>query len=311
MDNKVLVLLSTYNGEKYLKEQLNSINRQKNVTVHILVRDDGSKDNTLEILDDYNDQYNNMTILRGPNIKPIRSFYALINYVIKEKLDYDYYAFCDQDDVWINNKLLSAVEAFNTNGTDRALYFCAASYVDSKLQYIGSKTIDSIGNYKSCIIRNNALGCTIVSTKTLFWECATASQKFQTENLTGYIPYHDVWFYSYALCANANVIYDSRELILYRQHSSNVTQASKNWYRRYILSFKSLMRVSNTHEQLANFLLETESINDKHINGYLQKVASYRKNFIRTLDLFFKLDTTSCSFIDSIIWRLLVLLHKF
>lgn len=307
----VLILLATYNGSIYIREQLDSLYNQKGVSIHILVRDDGSTDNTLEILNEYKDRFSNITILKGENIRAIRSFYSLINYVIENNLDYDYYAFCDQDDVWLENKLLCAIESLSNITNNRSLYFCAASYVDKSLKYIGPKTIKDKGNYKSCIIRNYSLGCTIVTNKSLFNDCAKASVKFQKENLTGYIPYHDVWFYSYALCTNADVIYDRRELILYRQHSSNVTTATKGRFKRYQLSYKSLCRVSNAHEQLAIFLLNTNSIQDSSVIDYLQMIATYRKNIIKTLRLFLSLDTSSCSLMDSAIWRLLVLLRKF
>ena len=89
---KVQVLLSTYNGEKYLKEQLDSIIAQKGVDVHILARDDGSKDDTIKILEGYE----NIDIIKGSNIGVCKSFFELIN----KSGEYDYYSFADQDDVW-------------------------------------------------------------------------------------------------------------------------------------------------------------------------------------------------------------------
>lgn len=313
MINKILILLSTYNGSNFIRQQLDSLYSQKGVSIHIIVRDDGSTDNTVEILNEYKDKYNNITILKGDNIRAIRSFYALINYVIDNNIEYDYYAFCDQDDVWLENKLLYAVEALNdrTHQKQNALYFCAASYVDTNLKYLGTKTIPNKGNYKSCIIRNYSLGCTIVVNKSLFFDCVKASLKYQKEHITGYIPYHDVWFYSYALCTNADVIYDTRELILYRQHTSNVTKATKGRLKRYLLSYKSLRRVSNSHEQLARFLLNTGSIYDRSVYAYLQKIAIYRNSIKDTIRLFFTLDTSSCSVLDGAIWRLLILFRKF
>lgn len=309
--SSVLILLSTYNGHLYLREQLDSLYNQTGVDFHLLVRDDGSTDNTIDILNEYKEKYHNVTILKGKNIKAIRGFYALINYALEEMPNYDYYAFCDQDDVWEKGKLSSAISAIRSRGNKNSLYFCAATYVDAQLNYIGDKTIKDKGNYRSCIIRNNSLGCTIVTNNTFFIECAKASYSFQTSHTMGYIPYHDVWFYSYACCKQAELIYDSTSHILYRQHSSNVTIAAKGWFERYRLSYKSLKRVANSHEQLARFLLDSNSNFDLEVRSYLHSIATYRENIKNTLRLFFNLDTSLCSKMDSTLWRLLVLMRKF
>ena len=106
MKNKVLILVSTYNGEKYLPEQLDSLYAQEGVDIHILVRDDGSKDNTIGILKNYQGSKGKMTIIEGENIGAGQSFLALINEATTNYPDYDYYAFCDQDDVWYGNKVV-------------------------------------------------------------------------------------------------------------------------------------------------------------------------------------------------------------
>ena len=92
----VAVLMSTYNGENYIKEQIESIFNQKGVIVKLYVRDDGSKDRTLEILKDYN-----VNLEKGTNIGYIKSFMWLIKNVPFA----DYYALADQDDVWDEDKL--------------------------------------------------------------------------------------------------------------------------------------------------------------------------------------------------------------
>ncbi|MBQ4399872.1 MAG: glycosyltransferase, partial [Alphaproteobacteria bacterium] len=103
MDN-VLVLMSTYNGEKYLKTQLDSILAQQGVNVQILVRDDGSSDGTLPILQAYAAQ-GKLTYYTGPNLKPAKSFMDLIYNAPQA----DFYAFADQDDYWLPEKLICAV----------------------------------------------------------------------------------------------------------------------------------------------------------------------------------------------------------
>lgn len=93
----VSVLLSTYNGEKYLREQLDSLLVQQGVDLRIIARDDGSKDTTVEILKEYAGKDTRVSFFEGKNVGPAQSFFDLI----MKSPDSDYYAFCDQDDVWI------------------------------------------------------------------------------------------------------------------------------------------------------------------------------------------------------------------
>ena len=93
--------MSTYNGEKYIREQLDSILAQENVDVSILIRDDGSKDATLSILDEYSKRDNLSYYVDSRNLGACNSFIDLIWHV---SLDYDYYALSDQDDFWLKDK---------------------------------------------------------------------------------------------------------------------------------------------------------------------------------------------------------------
>lgn len=101
---KVNVMISTYNGEKYIKEQIDSILSQSYPEVSIYVRDDGSKDATLSILQEY-ERKGKITLFSGNNIGYGKSFLTLLQFMPKE----EYYAFCDQDDIWCSDKLESAV----------------------------------------------------------------------------------------------------------------------------------------------------------------------------------------------------------
>lgn len=101
----VNVLISTYNGEKYIREQLDSILRQSCKDIKIYVRDDGSSDRTVSILKEYENQ-NRITLIQGENVGYGRSFYKLLQIADQG----DYWSFCDQDDVWLPDKVKWAVE---------------------------------------------------------------------------------------------------------------------------------------------------------------------------------------------------------
>ena len=133
---KVTILLSSYNGETYLDEQLESIVAQKGVMTDILVRDDGSSDHTCDILD----QWQQKTSLRwysGENIGPARSFMDLL----RQADDSCYYAFSDQDDYWLSDKLKVAVDKLESYERRPALYFCQTELVDKKLNRVNSVII--------------------------------------------------------------------------------------------------------------------------------------------------------------------------
>lgn len=95
--DKVLVLMATYIGEKYLQEQLDSLYSQQNVDVDILVRDDGSKDSTQKILEE-NSEKHDLIWYQGEHKNVQKGFFELMQK--GAELNYKYYAFCDQDDVW-------------------------------------------------------------------------------------------------------------------------------------------------------------------------------------------------------------------
>lgn len=76
--SRVLVLMSTYNGEKYLRQQIDSILAQEKVEIELVIRDDGSSDTTIEILKDYSSKNPNVSYYQGKNLKPCKSFMELI-----------------------------------------------------------------------------------------------------------------------------------------------------------------------------------------------------------------------------------------
>ena len=183
MDKKVLVLLGTYNGEKYIAEQCQSLKRQRNVQVDVLVRDDGSSDNTVNVIKENYD--NRINIIEGENVGACANF---INLWMNASLEYDYYAFCDQDDYWMDNKLQIACEKLSTIDSNiPALYFCGQIITDEKLHPIYVHKMDVERNeYASCIF-NQMAGCTAVFNKKLL----TYMRKKKPNISFG----HDVWTY--------------------------------------------------------------------------------------------------------------------
>ncbi len=208
---KVLVLMSTYNGEKFIREQLDSLFAQKEVEASVLVRDDGSSDSTLAILDEYRVKYP-LDYYTGDNLKPARSFMHLLF----QAPDCDYYAFCDQDDVWDSGKLSAAVKALSR--TDKpAMYYCAMTLVDEHLKPIGAYFRPESFTRSlaaSCLFGDEIAGCTMVFNRALMQEV----RLYEPDYLT----MHDGWVHRVCLAVGGEVYADSTPYILYRQHGGNV-----------------------------------------------------------------------------------------
>lgn len=124
MNKQVNVLISTYNGEKYIIDQINSIKNQTYKNIKIYVRDDGSTDSTKEILKDLSKK-NEITFFDGDNLRWGRSFMTLL----KNSCEGDYWAFCDQDDIWLPHKIEWAVDWLSKQNEDVPSLFHSAYYL--------------------------------------------------------------------------------------------------------------------------------------------------------------------------------------
>lgn len=208
--DSVCVLMSTYNGERYLQTQIDSLLNQKEIDLLILVRDDGSTDGTKKVLEDYSER-GKLRWYQGENVGPAKSFMDLI-YNAPEA---DYYAFCDQDDYWKENKLKIAINKIKEKvpkETECALYYSRVVPVDQNLEIIDYQDLEpKVDGYAELIV-NYAYGCTIVFNKKLFG---------MLQRKPYYIPMHDWWAVIVCFAVGGVVIYDDDSYILYRQHGNN------------------------------------------------------------------------------------------
>ncbi len=223
--DKVQVLLSTYNGEKYLQEQIESILKQEDVEISLLIRDDGSCDKTIEIIENLKRKNSNISYYPGDNLGPARSFMDLIN----KSGNFDYYAFSDQDDVWKPKKLISAINKLKQSNKP-SLYMSSLEIVDENLNFIETKQVDGNFCFEGEMIKNFATGCTQVFNKTLM-----EIIKSYTPN---YIIMHDSWITRVCYAIGGNVIIDNNSNILYRQHQGNVLGYQDEGFQKLKRQFK-------------------------------------------------------------------------
>lgn len=297
---KVNVLMSTYNGEKYLSEQLDSILNQKEVEVIIDIRDDGSKDSTINIINEYVAKDSRIKLHTGKNVGPIQSFFSLLEYASP----CDYYAFCDQDDYWESNKLLSAVEKLEEFDNNRPLLYCSnLKIVDKDLQFCRlshSHPVDTSNKYCS-LVDFNVVGCTQVFNK--------SAKLFVLEHLSSTSLMHDSWMY--LLCSFfGKVVYDNVPHILYRQHSENVIGSKTNTKDMITDSVLRLFDSSvQPRLQNASALLNAcgSLLNDTDLHK-VKKVVFYKKTVFNRIKLLFDFDIKSNSIISDIKYRILIVL---
>lgn len=297
----VLILLSTYNGHKFLREQLDSLYAQEGVDIHILARDDGSKDNTVDILNEYYQKNGRMSILAQENIGCARSFFFLMSYAVTEMPQYDYYAFSDQDDIWHPDKLHRAIEQLNESKEQKKLYFCSANFVDANLRFLAKYHIDDIVNYRTCLYKQPAVGCTMVFTRSLLEDANRIGDDV--------VELHDAWLLKCACYLNAYIISDETPMINYRQHGHNVTTAYKNSLRRFFIAFKDrVIKRRGVHFLVCKKFYEIYK-NDmpEYKRKFMECVINYKKSFHNTFILLKLQSFEACSCAEKFLWRLLII----
>ena len=267
MKPKVLVLLATCNGEKYLRQQLDSIYAQEDVEVSIFATDDGSTDNTIVILEEYKKNHSLTIHYHG---EPHEFTYNFIDAIFANKnTSFDYYAFSDQDDVWMKEKLSSAIEMLKKNS--KSVYSSNLTIVNENLDGEALMNDDSIQrcNKYNAVFENVATGCTIVFSKAFL----DLLVRYYPKNI--YL--HDYWVYLLAIYTD-NYIYDSRSFIKYRQHGCNqIGDSSKKGVKTYYKRFKA----SKGHQRaLCEQLLEGyRDIIGEENASIVEVMAGYKKKF--------------------------------
>ena len=249
-NHKIAILLATYNGAKYIREQLDSLFQQSCGDFHLYIRDDGSKDDTLKIVEEYRQKFpDRITVLEDSQkrIGAAKSFMTLL-----QNVDSDYYMFCDQDDIWLPTKVektlarMKEIEGYAQDAAETAhaketapavetapiLVATDLKVVDEQLSPIKNSfnadlKIDVFRKHPELIcVRHVVTGCTM-----MFNRAAKEASLPMSPRAT----MHDEWV---ALCVHFKggiISILDEATILYRQHTSNTLgaeQASKGFFAR-------------------------------------------------------------------------------
>ena len=208
------ILMATFNGARFLDQQLQSLADQQWGAIDILVSDDGSKDDTLDILARWRRNWakGRFDIVEGPRRGFAENFRSLLT---NTTIDAAYVAYCDQDDIWQADKISAAVAALSGHPRP-ALYCSRTQYVSEDGTHRGySPLFTKAPSFRNAIVQSIGGGNTIVMNRPAFALVAESARR------TGFVS-HDWWAYLMVSGAGGDVIYDPVSHIAYRQHGSNL-----------------------------------------------------------------------------------------
>lgn len=261
----VSVLLSTYNGHQYIRELVDSVLAQEGVNVNLQVRDDGSTDDTIEILKSYDDP--RITIRTGENLKPALSFLALL----RDCDDADYYAYCDQDDYWYPNKLITAITELEKIN-EPALFISTYDVCDENLNklFTYDMKFEEPLRLQDIIIYRAPSACNMVFNHAL--------RQVINKSTPSFVRMHDFWTLIVTLSHDYRVITKAVPLIKYRQHAGESVGITPTLKTRVSRLLRSLRTGNNERWRQANEAYKAykdEISADKR--DVLETIVNYRK----------------------------------
>lgn len=214
--SQVAILLAVYNGGTYLREQLDSIAAQTHPDWHLIASDDGSCDDSREILADFA-RHHPLTCLDGPGQGGAANFMSLIRRAADHVAPGHWLAFCDQDDVWLRDRLSRGIAALGAmDGTRPALYCSRTWITDAALD---NRRLSAPRPLPLCF--RNALVQNVAPGNTILLNPAAADLVETAAEQAGTVVVHDWWIYQLVTGAGGQVVHDDTPTLLYRQHGVN------------------------------------------------------------------------------------------
>ena len=288
------ILLTTYNGEKYLKEQIDSILNQTYTNFRLLISDDCSKDSTIKILKEYEQKDNRIKVfLQEKNLGYVKNFEFLLT-----KVENEIYALSDQDDVWNNDKVEKTYKKLKEEDAD--LVFTDLEIVNEKLKTINSSFNDYMflsrkikkyyKDYRLQYLYNCITGCTLMSKKKYL-------EKIIPIPMDSKYVIHDTWI-GLIVALNGKIAYLDEATIKYRQHGNNQV-GSNHTSHKYTKLNQVRELFIDVKYQLFNTYIKNSIIFTKDLQKQNEKALKYfeilkNKKYInfRGWNVFYKLYKT-------------------
>ncbi|NPA39169.1 MAG: glycosyltransferase family 2 protein [Thermodesulfobacteria bacterium] len=301
LNKRVGILLATYNGEKYISDQVNSILNQTYKNWTLLIHDDGSKDGTIEIIKEFVKKYPEKIILweDGKTLGGSKENFAHLLNIAKKEFDFDYVMFCDQDDVWLPKKIEITLKKFveiekRSQKETPIIVHTDLKVVDEDLNIIA----DSFWCYQKINPFNVKLSCLIL--ENVVTGCAMMMNKALIDKVH-FIPkdalVHDWWITLVCAALGGEIFPIFEPLVLYRQHGTNSIGAKdftilgvlkrfrRNPYQTFKNALEKSKRIKKQNIALANYLESELNVKNelllkykKSCNNPLKRKIFYMKN---------------------------------
>lgn len=301
----VQILLSTFDGVAYLEPLLDSLLAQQGVEVSVLARDDGSSDATPEILE-RRAADPRVTYLAGPPETNRGVFASYLELLEQADAESPYFAFCDQDDVWLEDKLTRALELLGPMDASRPTLYCSRQIlVNEQLETLSLSRRPARGPaFGNALVENIATGCTVVFNR--------AAREILLRGSPRNPVMHDWWAYI-VVAAFGKVLFDDEARVLYRQHAGNVIGSQHRWWKSWALRAGRMRRHGERRvlwEQAVEFRdIHGPSLDDAN-RAILDRFIERRRKPLGGIRYAMLPDVFRQSLLDDLILRILIALGR-
>lgn len=271
---KIDILMATYNGEKYVAQQINSILEQTYTNFNLIISDDCSTDNTRKILEEYKQKDNRIQIFyQEKNLGYIKNFEFLLT-----KVTSDIYMLSDQDDIWLKEKIEKSYQRLVEEKAD--LVYTDLKVVDQELNEINTsfmrmmkfyKKAIKYTDYRSVYLYNTVTGCTIISKKEYI------KNILPLPNESKFVV-HDLWI-ALMTALNGKIVYMDESYIKYRQHGNNQIGANKTSDK-----MQSLAEIRELFIQVKKELFTAYCNNEEKFPDQLKKLNKKALNYFKMVE---------------------------
>ena len=297
----VTVIMSSYNGSSFIERQIKSIYNQKDVSINCFIRDDGSSDNTLQILTELQKEYANISFIVGDNVGWEKSFLIALSLAPQA----DYYAFADQDDIWFDNKIINGLNQLAQYPDNEVVMFhCNKISVNGDLTPLSHqiKRLSRPINRQNAVVQEYAQGCSIIFNN--------AAKNLLTRRLPIEKIAHDFWV-GLVCFMFGHVIYDCNPYFYHINYGNNASGEGhllKSWQKRWrmfwgtknVYYLPSLDLLSDAYVDL---LTDEDKI-------FLQQTLDYKINIRSKLNLLFSLKFRRASLLGTLSLKCAIVFNR-
>ena len=270
----VAILLCTLNGARFLPEQLSSFTQQDHANWSLTVSDDGSTDSTLSMLDAFSTRHGGrVTVRSGPQQGHAQNFLSLAT---DPGVDADYFAYSDQDDIWLPDHLSKAIAILNTISRSQPALYCGRTrLIAEDGAFLGySPLFRRPPSFRNAVMQSIAGGNTMVMNR--------AAQQLLFKARQARPVAHDWWTYQLVSAAGGFVHYDPAPTVLYRQHSTNQVGSNLGFHARWQRTKMLLSgRFANWTHQNLTALESVEELFTSENRDILRHMAAMRNGSLR------------------------------